>query len=420
MEVFNRLRKSEFLKNTVTLISGTVLAQVIPIFFSPLLTRLYTEEHFGVYGAFNALAMVLAVVATGRYHLAIMLPAKDKNAISLTIGSVIISFVYSVIIAFLLYLMGSQAFAFFGYEKVLSYMYYLPIVIFFVGSWNALNFWSSRNKTFSQNAKSKIGQSVSYATSSTILGWQSFASIGGEGLIFGRTLSYFMGCMLLINKKLFVIIKKNSIKRIIHNLKIYQNYPKFTVLPALLDTASLQAPFFIIGKYYSIALLGYYSLTYMIISIPSVFIGASFSQVFYQRISELNRSKGSLKAFFLKNTLIIFTINLSIYLVIFLFGTTIFTIIYGYNWVESGQYAEILSIGFLVKSTVSPFSSVFNALNKIKLSSAWQTFYFFSTFITLFTAASLDLDIFTFLTIYSAHEVILYLIYYYLAFKITK
>ena len=48
--------KSEFTKNTLTLMTGTSVAQAIPIAISPILTRIYSPEDFGVYKYVFALA----------------------------------------------------------------------------------------------------------------------------------------------------------------------------------------------------------------------------------------------------------------------------------------------------------------------------------------------------------------------------
>ena len=41
--------KSEFSRNVLTLMTGTTIAQAIPIAISPILTRIYTPEDFGVF-----------------------------------------------------------------------------------------------------------------------------------------------------------------------------------------------------------------------------------------------------------------------------------------------------------------------------------------------------------------------------------
>ena len=41
--------KSEFTKNVLTLMTGTTIAQAIPIAISPILTRLYSPEDFWIF-----------------------------------------------------------------------------------------------------------------------------------------------------------------------------------------------------------------------------------------------------------------------------------------------------------------------------------------------------------------------------------
>ena len=46
--------------------TGTTIAQAIPIAISPILTRIYIPEDFGVFALYMSLAFILSVIATGR------------------------------------------------------------------------------------------------------------------------------------------------------------------------------------------------------------------------------------------------------------------------------------------------------------------------------------------------------------------
>ena len=56
--------RSEFGKNVLTLITGTSVAQAIPIALSPVLTRLYTPEDFGILYLFVSISAVFSSIAT--------------------------------------------------------------------------------------------------------------------------------------------------------------------------------------------------------------------------------------------------------------------------------------------------------------------------------------------------------------------
>ncbi|MBK9321222.1 MAG: oligosaccharide flippase family protein [Bacteroidetes bacterium] len=88
-------KRSGFVKNVTTLVTGTAIAQFINILSTPLLTRIYSPEEFAVFQIFYSIAAIFSVIATLRYELAIMAPENEEEALDL----VSISFYASVGIA---------------------------------------------------------------------------------------------------------------------------------------------------------------------------------------------------------------------------------------------------------------------------------------------------------------------------------
>lgn len=76
--------------NVASLVRGTVLAQLVFIVATPLLTRVYTAAELGVFAVLVAVVLVLAKLAGLRYELAIPLTRTDRlalHAVALTVGS---------------------------------------------------------------------------------------------------------------------------------------------------------------------------------------------------------------------------------------------------------------------------------------------------------------------------------------------
>ena len=78
----SKILKSEFIRNVVTLITGTTVANVLPIAAAPILTRIFTPKDFGLFAFYFSMVTILAVFTTARYELAITLPKKKKLCIS--------------------------------------------------------------------------------------------------------------------------------------------------------------------------------------------------------------------------------------------------------------------------------------------------------------------------------------------------
>ena len=88
--------RGEFNRNVATLVTGTGLAQLIPLAVTPVLSRLYPPEQFGVLALFISVVSSLSVLATGRYEFAIMLPRKDVDATNIAALSITISLIVGV------------------------------------------------------------------------------------------------------------------------------------------------------------------------------------------------------------------------------------------------------------------------------------------------------------------------------------
>ena len=82
-------------RHVLTLLTGTGLAQLIALAAAPLLSRLYTPEDFGVFALYLSVVSLLAILATGRYELAIVLPEDDDDARHLLALALLISLVVS-------------------------------------------------------------------------------------------------------------------------------------------------------------------------------------------------------------------------------------------------------------------------------------------------------------------------------------
>ena len=84
--MINKLKfKSKFSLNIMTLMLGTTVAQAIPIIISPILTRIYSPEEFGLLILFMSIVSILSVIVSLRYERAIIQPLDDEDAISLVV-----------------------------------------------------------------------------------------------------------------------------------------------------------------------------------------------------------------------------------------------------------------------------------------------------------------------------------------------
>jgi O-antigen/teichoic acid export membrane protein len=94
-------------------------------------------------------------------------------------------------------------------------------------------------------------------------------------------------------------------------------------------------------------------------------------------------------------------------LIILFFGVFLFKLFFGENWGFSGTISQILVWSYAMNFFVASFSAIFISLNKIKMLSVWQIFYFIAILSLSFFK---HLSFLNFLKVYVLIEVICYLI----------
>ncbi|MBZ0244357.1 MAG: hypothetical protein K8H85_00270 [Cyclobacteriaceae bacterium] len=408
------LFKSEFFRNVSYQMVGTGVAQLIPFMASPLLTRLYTEDDFAVYTSFFAIASILAVGVGGRYQFAIVLPKKNSEAIRIFTLSIYLTIFYAIILLIAAWSIRSSL-----SETYKSIVFFIPPYVLIFGIWTSFSYLSVREKTFFHNASAKVLQSLLYIASSIALGALRVTSFG---LVIGK-ISGVIISWLYLQRKSRIKFVYTKLRELHYVAKAYVEYPKYGFIPAFLDIASVQGIILILSKFYTMGELGSFGLTTLILSAPLGLISGSFKDVFYQKIVTLiNRAEfAEASSFYKKSAIGLVMVGLPVWAIIFFFGPEIFSFVFGEQWVRSGEFASILSFSFLIQLVVSPLSSIFNAANKLKIASIWQTLYFFSTFLTLGVSASvLKINVNDLLYVYVVHEVILYSIYFLMQFWTLK
>lgn len=399
--------KSEYFSNISIQLIGTSIAQLIPFLVSPILARLYPETSFATFTLFMALVAVLTVPNGGRYFYAIVIPKENEEAMYLTKLSNWLVIGYSILLLLIVTLFHPRLNQFYALGNL---WYVIPLYVAIFGFYNIALYLSVRKKMFRTNAIAKIIQTTGTAITSIVLSLTGFVF---SGLVVGKVIGVLVSIPFL-RIRFDLNSDWNKLKAIAIK---YIDYPKITILPSLLDIFSIQALIFFVGRFYSEETLGFLGLTNMVLIAPLALIGISFRDVFYQKIASLynERDHSNAKKLFLGSASLLFLIGSSIAVVLFFFGESIFVFVYGNNWSPSGKFATILGIAFGVKLWASPLSSIFNATSQLKLLSIWQTLYFCTTIATLyFVIVYMESNIEQTLMYYTIHEVLLYLLYFFM------
>lgn len=404
--------KSEFSRNVLTLLTGTTIAQAIPIAITPILTRLYTAEDFGLLALFVAITTILGSIANGRYELAIMLPEKDEDAINIAALGLLTAAALSLIL-FILTLLFNQAIVnLLGNQEIGSWLYFVPFVVLMTGLFNILNYLNTRKKLYKDVAKASVYKATAMASVQSGVG---FIKTGATGLITGQILSQIVANYRMakntqqnydLNK-----LKKTEIKRL---AKRYIDFPKFSMWAVLANSLAYNLTNILISIYYSVATLGLYSLAQKMLGMPASLIGSSIGQVYFQEATKEKQETGKAVKTFKKTSKKLFILSVAMFTPLYFILPTVFEWVFGQEWRVAGEYAQI-TLPFVAAQFISAaLSNTNNIFEKQKIALTWQIALLALSLGTVMAAVLLGLEFVEFLEVFSialfSHYALLYLI----------
>lgn len=414
-----KLLKNEFNRNVLTLMTGTTIAQAIPVAISPILTRIYKPEDFGVYALFLAIVSIFGTISNARYELAIMLPESDEDAFNIVVLGMMICGCITFVLFIVFFIFNGVLAQKLGNGQIGFWLYFIPVSVFFIGLFNVLNYFNNRIKNYKDIAKVTIYKSVIVAVIQLSV---VFFKAGAAGLISGQIMSNMFGNLKLLKNTL----SKVDVKRALSLQKIkllavrYQNFPKYSLGATFANVLSQHLTSILISAYFNVATLGYYSLVLRLLGMPSALIGSSIGQVFFQAASKERLKTGkAIKSFDSTVRKLVF-ISLPSFAILFFIVEDLFAIVFGEDWRIAGNYAKILIPLFGLRFVASSLSVLSTVFEKQKIEIIWQIVLLTFVVSTFFISYIFEYKFSSFLLLMTIALSIHYSIYLFLSYRFSR
>lgn len=357
--------RPSFSKDVLKLVTGTTFSQILVVVASPVLTRLFSPEAFGLLGIFTSITKVIGVVACLRYEFAVMLPDDEGDAANLLALCVGIATAVSLITLPVVVLFEPAIVAALNAPGLAGHLWLVAPMVFVSGLFIALNYWNSRTRRYGRLSVSRVLSSVAItggqlaagaagmATGGALIG----ASVFGQGVATG----VLGGQILRDDRERFA--RHVSWARARALAARYRRFPLYDSWSGLLNVSSWQLPSFILPIFFSPVQVGYYSLAFRLIVLPMDLIGGAIQQVFFQRASNAER-EGTLAGLTEPVFIVLLRIGVFPFLTLALIGQELYSVVFGANWSEAGLYTQLLAVWALVWLISSPLSSIYMVQEK--------------------------------------------------------
>ncbi|MCW9057756.1 MAG: oligosaccharide flippase family protein [Gammaproteobacteria bacterium] len=355
--------QSKFARNVAIVASGTAAAQAITLAFSPVITRLYDPEAFGLYGVFMALVSILTPVAALTYPIAIVLPKDDRDAKGLAKLSFFIAMMVAMAIAVMFLTSGELLMELLGSEAIAPYVMLIPLSMLFVACTEIAQQWLIRKKLFSITARVAVIQAL--LINSTKSGVGLFHPVGAVLVVVAAFGSAFHAMLLWagIRKSKTMPKKDGENNTSLSELaRRHRDFPLYRAPQVTINALSQSLPILMLASFFGPAAAGFYTLSKTVMGVPSALIGKSVGDVFYPRITEAAHNKENLFRLILRATLALAAVGSIPFLLVIAFGPWLFSFVFGGEWVTAGEYAQWLALwfffGFINKPSVAAMPSL--------------------------------------------------------------
>lgn len=351
MSISLELDKKPFVRNVIVMATGTAAAQVITMALSPIITRLYGPESFGLLGVFTAIVAIFAEIAALTYPIAIVLPESDNVAKGLVRLSLSISVVIAVVGSFILLFFKQPIVTVFQIENIAPFLYLIPLVVLFSGLLQVIEQWLIRTKQFRITAKVSVLYALILQGGKIGIGFfHPFAIVLIILTVFGYGLK---ALMMIIGLKLTDIgrVTESSVESMtIKEIAIkYKDFPILRAPEVFINAISESIPILMLTSFFGPAAAGFYTIGRAVLNMPTQILAKSVGDVFYPRISEAAHNGENLTRLIAKTTFILGVVGLLPFGIVILFGPFLFSFVFGPEWLPAGEYARWIALwSFLI------------------------------------------------------------------------
>lgn len=348
-------RLSEYGRNVLTLMSGTVAAKVITLAAAPVLARLFDPAAYGTFGVFASLVAVATVVGSLGYQRAVVLPKSDHQAAGVFRLSVLLLGIVTAVAGVLMLLLHERVAAWTNSPGLAPLLIWLPVALLVTGCYELFEFWATRRKQFRDLSRAHMRRSAGTVGAQLACGAMG---MGPGGLVGGYVVGHAFGAgwfgRQLLRADEGHLKRRRRWRRLGVSARRHSDFPRYT-LPANIVGRSRNALIpILLSVFFTPVVVGLYWFTYRLVAMANVTVGRSVRQVFFQRASELRHREQSVSGLLLKNVAVLALVGAGPAMLVVAAGPWLFETVFGEAWREAGAYARWMGLFGLAQFVHAP------------------------------------------------------------------
>jgi len=358
-------------------LTGTAVAQAIPILGSLVLARLVAPAEFGVFAAWLGITALAAVVISGRYENALAIeqdgPPRREAALA-TLG--VIAFggaTLALLCAIVAVLAPAQA-----ARVPMSLLVALPVTAVATAAMQTWQSWAAADGRYGALSSMRIAQAAGITLCQIGL-----AALAPSAVMLG--LAHTAGVLIGLAVAAWHLPPRPWPTRDAMRsfLKRQRRFPKWALAADTINTAAGQLPVILVASRFGADVAGLLALTLRTLGAPIGLLGSAVLDVFKRRAAASFRERGECLADYMDTLRVLAGTSTVASILVVLASEPLFALAFGEVWRASGTMAVWLLPMFALRFVASPLSYMFYIAGKQPVDLAWQCLLLTMTLATM-------------------------------------
>ncbi len=346
-------------RNLTQLASGTIVAQIVLALATPLLTRLFAPEAFGIAAIFSAAYALLIPIVTLKYDQAIILPKARKSAEALGSMVMTIATIGSAVVG-----LGVVGWVFFLAERREVAFLLLPLALWLGTAYTLMQQWSSRASNYTHYARSQVVGAVVNVAICIGFAWAwsaqpIFMVLGftaGVGVALAYTIHGFNGWPYRSRT-----VQARGFAR---QARAYGKFPLLVLPTALVTIIGANGIPFVLAPQYSLAEVGMFAVANRVLLVPGAIVGGALAETVRAEFAARQRAREKVRPTFTRAVGWILGLAGAFFSAIYLLAPIAFSWVFGPQYAGSGTIAQALTLAAFSHFACAPFMYVFAILRR--------------------------------------------------------
>ena len=364
------LKKSQFIRNVAKVSSGRLTAMIIGIVATPIVSRLFDPEDYGVAAVVIAAIGITAILLPLSLERAVLYPKEDSKAGSILVLALLVS----TIMAFFVYVVLGICLLIWPDVAERSgmgvFFWVFPLGGLLVALRGIATIACIRHEQFTTIAAADVIDAA--INSSTRILWGVFLASATVGLLYGYLLGVIVAasiCSIHLYRLLLKVQTPISASDLWSVLTEFRDYPIFRAPARFAFSAAERMPVIALGFMFPAQIVGFFAMANRAATLPLQAASQSIKDVLLRKIMGYRQNGEPMANSLIKVASVLAITGAPMFLVLFIFGEELLSWILGNRWRSAGRVVEILTPYLFVVWMGSFTSTVFETLrlNQLRL-----------------------------------------------------